>query len=62
MTHLIAFMSQGITLLPGDLIATETPFGVGFGMNPRVYLNDGDVCETEMQGRYVILNRIRAVS
>jgi 2-keto-4-pentenoate hydratase/2-oxohepta-3-ene-1,7-dioic acid hydratase in catechol pathway len=60
--NLIAFLSQGITLLPGDLIATGTPFGVGLGMKPPVYLKDGDVCEAEVQGIGVIRNRIRAVS
>jgi 2-keto-4-pentenoate hydratase/2-oxohepta-3-ene-1,7-dioic acid hydratase in catechol pathway len=60
--HLIAFLSQGITLLPGDLIATGTPFGVGLGMKPPVYLNDGDVCEAEVQGIGIIRNRIRAVN
>jgi 2-keto-4-pentenoate hydratase/2-oxohepta-3-ene-1,7-dioic acid hydratase in catechol pathway len=59
--HLIAFLSRGITLLPGDLIATGTPFGVGLGMKPPVYLNDGDVCEAEVQGIGIIRNRIRAV-
>ena len=60
--HLIAFPSQGITLFPGDLIATGTSFGLGLGMKPPVSPNDGDVCEAELQGHGVILNRIRAVS
>ena len=59
--HLIAFLSQGITLLPGDPIATGTPFGVGLGMKPPVYLNDGDICEAEVEGIGIIRNRIRAV-
>lgn len=59
--NLISFLSQGITLLPGDLIATGTPFGVGLGMKPPVYLKDGDVCEAEVQGIGIIRNRIRAV-
>ena len=59
--HLIAFLSQGITLLPGDLIATGTPFGVGLGMKPPVYLNDGDICEAEVEGIGIIRNQIRAV-
>ena len=60
--NLIAFLSQGITLLPGDLIATGTPFGVGLGMKPPVYLNDGDICEAEVERIGTIRNRIRAVS
>jgi len=59
--NLIAFLSQGITLLPGDLIATGTPFGVGLGMKPPVYLKDGDICEAEVEGIGVIRNRVRAV-
>lgn len=58
-TKLISFLSQGITLLPGDLIATGTPFGVGLGMKPPVYLEDGDICEAEVSGIGVIKNRIR---
>ena len=60
--NLIAFLSQGITLLPGDLIATGTPFGVGLGMKPPVYLDDGDVCEAEVDGIGVIRNKIRFAS
>ena len=59
--NLISFLSQGVTLLPGDLIATGTPFGVGLGMKPPVYLKDGDVCEAEVQAIGTIRNRIRAV-
>lgn len=59
--NLIAFLSQGITLMPGDLIATGTPFGVGLGMKPPVYLENGDVCEAEVDGVGVIRNRIRMV-
>jgi len=42
---LISYISQFMTLLPGDLISTGTPAGVGLGMNPPVYLNPGDVVE-----------------
>lgn len=34
-----------MTLLPGDIISTGTPAGVGLGMNPQIYLKDGDVVE-----------------
>ena len=60
--HLISYISQGITLQPGDLIATGTPFGVGLGMKPPVYLKDGDICEAEVDGIGVIRNQMRAVS
>jgi 2-keto-4-pentenoate hydratase/2-oxohepta-3-ene-1,7-dioic acid hydratase in catechol pathway len=42
---LIAYTSQFMTLLPGDVISTGTPAGVGLGMNPNVYLQPGDVVE-----------------
>jgi 2-keto-4-pentenoate hydratase/2-oxohepta-3-ene-1,7-dioic acid hydratase in catechol pathway len=43
--HLIAYTSQFMTLLPGDVISTGTPAGVGLGMTPNVYLKPGDVVE-----------------
>ena len=42
---LISYISQFMTLLPGDLISTGTPAGVGLGMNPPVYLSPGDIVE-----------------
>jgi 2,4-diketo-3-deoxy-L-fuconate hydrolase len=42
---LISYVSQFMTLLPGDLISTGTPAGVALGMNPPVYLAPGDVVE-----------------
>ena len=46
----IAFLSKGHTLLPGDLILTGTPSGVGMGRNPKLWLKDGDVVEVELEG------------
>ncbi|MBV8531253.1 MAG: fumarylacetoacetate hydrolase family protein, partial [Candidatus Eremiobacteraeota bacterium] len=43
--RLIAELSKGMTLLPGDVIATGTPEGVGFARNPPEFLADGDVME-----------------
>jgi 2,4-didehydro-3-deoxy-L-rhamnonate hydrolase len=43
--YLVSYISQFMTLLPGDVISTGTPAGVGLGMNPQVYLKDGDVIE-----------------
>jgi 2-keto-4-pentenoate hydratase/2-oxohepta-3-ene-1,7-dioic acid hydratase in catechol pathway len=42
---LISYVSQFMTLLPGDIISTGTPTGVGLGMNPPQYLKAGDVVE-----------------
>jgi len=58
---LIAYLSKGITLLPGDLIATGTPFGVAMGMKDPIWLKDGDVCEGKIDGLGTIRNTIRAM-
>lgn len=42
---LVSYISQFMTLLPGDVISTGTPAGVGLGQTPPFYLNDGDVIE-----------------
>jgi 2-keto-4-pentenoate hydratase/2-oxohepta-3-ene-1,7-dioic acid hydratase in catechol pathway len=47
---IIATLSQGITLLPGDIIATGTPVGVGIGFDPPKYLRPGDVVRIEIDG------------
>lgn len=47
---LISYVSQFMTLLPGDVISTGTPAGVGLGMNPQVYLKEGDVIELGIDG------------
>lgn len=46
----VAYLSQFMTLLPGDIISTGTPAGVGLGMNPQVYLKAGDVIELGIDG------------
>ncbi|HVW96582.1 MAG TPA: fumarylacetoacetate hydrolase family protein [Mucilaginibacter sp.] len=48
--HLIAYTSRFMTLLPGDIISTGTPAGVGLGMHPPVYLKPGDVVELGIDG------------
>ena len=53
--QLIAFISQGITLMPGDVIASGTPSGVGHFRKPPIYLKPGDVVEMEVDG----LGRLR---
>jgi len=48
--HVVSHISQFMTLLPGDVISTGTPFGVGLGLNPPMYLKDGDVIELGIEG------------
>ena len=55
---IIEWLSKGITIEAGDLIATGTPDGVGMGRNPPEYLQDGDVLETEIEGIGVLRNTI----
>lgn len=47
---LISYISQFMTLLPGDIISTGTPSGVGMGLNPPVFLKAGDVVELGIDG------------
>ena len=47
--YLISYISQGITLEPGDIIASGTPEGVGFFRDPPVLLQPGDVCEVRVE-------------
>jgi 2,4-diketo-3-deoxy-L-fuconate hydrolase len=47
---LVSYVSEFMTLLPGDVISTGTPAGVGLGMNPPVYLQAGDVVELGIEG------------
>jgi len=56
---LVSYISKGITLLPGDIISTGTPAGVGVFRNPRVFLEDGDVVEVEIARIGKIRNRVR---
>lgn len=48
--HVVSHISQFMTLLPGDIISTGTPFGVGLGLNPPLYLKPGDVIELGIEG------------
>jgi 2-keto-4-pentenoate hydratase/2-oxohepta-3-ene-1,7-dioic acid hydratase in catechol pathway len=58
---LIADLSKGITLEPGDIIATGTPDGVGAGRSPQEWLWPGDVLEAEIQGIGKLRNPVVAV-
>ena len=55
---LIATISAGITLKPGDIIATGTPAGVGMGFDPPRYLKPGDVIRVEIDGIGVLENPV----
>jgi 2-keto-4-pentenoate hydratase/2-oxohepta-3-ene-1,7-dioic acid hydratase in catechol pathway len=48
--HVVSYISQFMTLLPGDIISTGTPFGVGLGLTPPRYLKEGDVVELGIEG------------
>jgi 2,4-diketo-3-deoxy-L-fuconate hydrolase len=56
--ELIAFISETITLEPGDVIATGTPPGVGFARTPPVFLKAGDKMEVEIAGLGVLTNDV----
>ncbi len=55
---IIEWTSKGMTLLPGALIATGTPDGVGFARTPPEFLKPGDVMETEVSGIGILRNRM----
>jgi 2-keto-4-pentenoate hydratase/2-oxohepta-3-ene-1,7-dioic acid hydratase in catechol pathway len=60
--HVVSFLSQTVTLEPGDVIATGTPPGVGFARKPPVFLRPGDVVEVEVEGLGVLSNPVVAES
>jgi len=56
---IVSTLSQGITLQPGDVIATGTPAGVGIGFDPPKYLKSGDVMRVEIDGIGVLENPVQ---
>lgn len=58
--NLVEYLSNFITLEPGDVIATGTPPGVGFARKPPIYLKHGDVVEVEIDGLGVLKNDVAA--
>ena len=56
---IIQTISEGVTLLPGDVIATGTPAGVGIGFKPPRYMVDGDVVRCEIDGIGQLENRLK---
>ena len=59
---IISYLSQFMSLLPGDVISTGTPAGVGLGMNPQVYLKDGDIIELGIDGLGSSRQHVKAYS
>lgn len=57
---IVSYVSQIMTLEPGDLIFTGTPAGVGMGRNPQVWLKDGDSVEVEISGLGILSNPVIA--
>lgn len=55
---LIKTISESQTLRPGDVIATGTPFGVGFGLNPPVFLKPDDIVEISVTGLGTLRNKV----
>ncbi len=55
---LISYLSHQFTLLPGTVILTGTPQGVGFGLDPKRYLRAGEVVEVELEGVGVLRNPV----
>jgi len=58
--HLVSYVSQFMTLLPGDIITTGTPPGVGMGHKPPQYLKAGDVVTLGIAGLGEQRQRVRA--
>ncbi|KAL3961776.1 hypothetical protein ACCO45_003299 [Purpureocillium lilacinum] len=58
----IALLSRGVTLMPGDLIFTGTPPGVGMGHKPPVWLKDGDVVEVGLEQVGTCTNKVEFAS
>ena len=55
---LVAVCSEAMTLLPGDIIISGTPSGVGFARKPPIWMKAGDVCDVEIEGIGLLQNRV----
>ncbi|NSL51401.1 fumarylacetoacetate hydrolase family protein [Calidifontibacillus erzurumensis] len=60
--YLVEFLSNLMTLEPGDVILTGTPGGVGFAMEPQVFLKDGDIVRIEIDKIGVLENKVKKVA
>jgi 2-keto-4-pentenoate hydratase/2-oxohepta-3-ene-1,7-dioic acid hydratase in catechol pathway len=54
----LVYVTQGMTLEPGDVIVTGTPSGVGFARKPPVWMKNGDTCEVDIEGIGILSNPI----
>ena len=57
--RIIAYVSSFIRLVPGDILATGTPDGVGFSRKPPIFLREGDVCEIDIESVGRLVNEVR---
>jgi 2-keto-4-pentenoate hydratase/2-oxohepta-3-ene-1,7-dioic acid hydratase in catechol pathway len=57
-SKLVSYLSRGMTLMPGTVIMSGTPAGVGAARKPPVFLADGDVIEVEVEGIGVLRNPV----
>jgi 2-keto-4-pentenoate hydratase/2-oxohepta-3-ene-1,7-dioic acid hydratase in catechol pathway len=55
---LVSTLSEAITLLPGDIIVTDAPAGVGASRKPQLFMRHGDVCEVELEAVGVLSNAV----
>jgi len=58
--EVVSYLSQGTTLMPGSIILTGTPPGVGYARKPPVYLKDGDVVEVSLEGVGSLRNMVKS--
>jgi 2-keto-4-pentenoate hydratase/2-oxohepta-3-ene-1,7-dioic acid hydratase in catechol pathway len=59
--HLISHLSHYMTLMPGDLIATGTPPGVGMGRTPKLWMKTGDKCTIEIEKIGSLTNKMKVL-
>jgi 2-keto-4-pentenoate hydratase/2-oxohepta-3-ene-1,7-dioic acid hydratase in catechol pathway len=56
--RLISILSEAMTLLPGDILVSGTPAGVGMARNPPMFMKHGDLCEVEIEGIGILSNPV----
>ena len=59
---LVSYLSQFMSLMPGDIISTGTPSGVGLGFKPPKYLKDGDKVELGIEGLGIAFQHVKSYS